>query len=98
METLAYVAENLPAIGAHTLEHLPIVGVAKMVAIGAGMEFGVLIARRPRVVPAMLSAGALAMKNWRYDGATRSSPTAGRAQAEQARQLYVTAGNGDSLS
>lgn len=59
METLAYMAKNLPVIGARTLEHLSIVGVAVMVAIATGVALGVFIARRPRLAPAVLSVGAM---------------------------------------
>lgn len=59
METLAYMAKNLPAIGARTLEHLSIVGVAVMVAIATGVALGVFIARRPRLAPTVLSVGAI---------------------------------------
>ncbi len=59
MEALAYMAKNLPAIGARTLEHLSIVGVAVMVAIATGVALGVFIARRPRLAPTVLSVGAI---------------------------------------
>ena len=59
METLAYMAKNLPVIGARTLEHLSIVGVAVMVEIATGVALGVFIARRPRLAPAVLSVGAM---------------------------------------
>lgn len=59
METLAYMANNLGTIAARTAEHLSIVGVAVTLAIVCGVALGVFIARRPRLAPAVLYAGAL---------------------------------------
>jgi osmoprotectant transport system permease protein len=43
METLRFIAANLPLIGQKTLEHLSIVGVAVGVAILTGVPIGILI-------------------------------------------------------
>lgn len=59
METMAYMANNLPAIGARTLEHLSIVGVAVLLAIATGVALGILISRRPRLAPSVLALGAV---------------------------------------
>lgn len=59
METLAYMAMNLPMIGMRALEHISIVGVALLLAIPCGMAIGVVIARHPRWAPAVLSGGSI---------------------------------------
>ena len=59
MDTLAYIAKNLPMIGMRAMEHLSIVVVAVVLAIACGMALGVFIARRPRLAPAVLSGGSI---------------------------------------
>ena len=59
METLAYMAKNLPMIGMRAMEHMSIVGVAVLLAIVCGMAMGVTIARRPRLAPAVLAGGSV---------------------------------------
>lgn len=59
METLAYMANNLPMIGMRALEHLSIVGVAVFLAIVGGMAVGIQISRHPRAAHVVLSLGAM---------------------------------------
>lgn len=59
MDTLAYMAKNLPMIGMRALEHLSIVSVAVLLAIACGIALGVAIARRPRLALWVLSGGSI---------------------------------------
>jgi osmoprotectant transport system permease protein len=59
METLAYMAKNMPMIGMRAAEHLSIVGVALLLAIICGMSVGVQIARHTKVAPLVLAVGAV---------------------------------------
>ena len=43
METIRFIAANLPVIGQRTLEHISIVGVAIAVAIATGVPIGIFI-------------------------------------------------------
>jgi ABC-type proline/glycine betaine transport system permease subunit len=45
METLVFIAHNLPVIGERTLEHISIVAVAVGIAILTGVPLGIAITK-----------------------------------------------------
>jgi len=61
METLAFIFNNLPAIGQRTIEHLSIVGVAVGLAILTGVPIGIAITQNKRAADIVLYVAAMIM-------------------------------------
>ncbi|MDQ6618235.1 MAG: ABC transporter permease [Pseudomonadota bacterium] len=61
METLAFILQNLPAIGERTLQHLSIVGVAVGLAILTGVPIGIAITQNRRAADVVLYIAAMIM-------------------------------------
>lgn len=61
METLAFMLQNLPAIGERTLEHLSIVAVAVGIAIVTGVPLGIAITQSRRAADTVLYLGSIVM-------------------------------------
>ena len=61
METLRFIAANLPQIGQRALEHVSLVGVAVTVAILTGVPIGVAITANRRAADRVLYAAAIMM-------------------------------------
>ena len=61
METLAFIFNNLPAIGQRTLEHISIVGVAVGLAILTGVPIGIAITQNKRAADIVLYIAAMIM-------------------------------------
>ncbi len=61
METLAFIIQNLPAIGQRTLEHISIVGVAVGLAILTGVPIGIAITQNQRAADIVLYVAAMIM-------------------------------------
>ncbi|MEP7208898.1 MAG: ABC transporter permease [Casimicrobiaceae bacterium] len=61
METLAFIMQNLPAIGQRTLEHLSIVGVAVALAVVTGVPIGIAITQSKRAADIVLYIAAMIM-------------------------------------
>jgi osmoprotectant transport system permease protein len=61
METVRFIAANLPLIGQKTLEHLSIVGVAVTIAIVTGVPIGILITQSKPAADRVLYVAAIIM-------------------------------------
>src|SRR3954463_3011174 len=61
METLMFIAQNLPAIGQRTLQHISIVGVAVGLAIVTGVPIGIAITQNQRAADVVLYIAAMIM-------------------------------------
>ena len=61
METLAFILNNLPAIGERTLEHISIVSVAVGIAIVTGVPIGIAITHSQRAADTVLYLGSIVM-------------------------------------
>ena len=61
METLAFIFNNLPAIGRRTVEHVSIVGVAVSLAIITGVPIGIAITQNKRAADIVLYIAAMIM-------------------------------------
>jgi osmoprotectant transport system permease protein len=61
METVRFIAANLPLIGQKTLEHLSIVGVAVTIAIATGVPIGILITQSKSAADRVLYVAAIVM-------------------------------------
>ncbi|HEX8666353.1 MAG TPA: ABC transporter permease [Beijerinckiaceae bacterium] len=61
METVRFIAANLPLIGQKTLEHLSIVGVAVTIAILTGVPIGILITQSKPAADRVLYVAAIIM-------------------------------------
>ena len=61
METVRFIAANLPLIGQKTLEHLSIVGVAVTIAILTGVPIGILITQSKSAADRVLYVAAIVM-------------------------------------
>lgn len=61
METIHFIAANLPAIWQHTLEHISIVGVAIIIAICTGVPIGILITQNKTAADRVLYVAAIIM-------------------------------------
>ena len=61
LQTLAYIADNLPLIGQRTLQHVAMVGVAVLIAILTGVPIGIAITQNRRAADAVLYAAAVAI-------------------------------------
>src|SRR3569832_2273388 len=61
METLAFILNNLPAIGQRTVQHLSIVGVAVSLAVLTGVPIGIAITQNKRVADVVLYVAAMIM-------------------------------------
>jgi osmoprotectant transport system permease protein len=61
METLRFIAANLPLIGQKTLEHISIVGVAVGIGIATGVPIGVLITQSKPAADRVLYVAAIIM-------------------------------------
>ncbi len=61
METLRFIAENLPLIGQLTLQHLGIVAVAVGLAVLTGVPLGIAISQNERAARIVLSIAAIVM-------------------------------------
>ena len=59
METLAFIAANLPQIGQRTLEHVSMVGTALLLGMLTGVPIGILITRSKRAADAVLYVAAI---------------------------------------
>src|SRR4051812_7846144 len=61
METLLFIAQNLPAIGQRTLQHISIVGVAVGLGILTGVPIGIAITQNQRAADVVLYIAAMIM-------------------------------------
>jgi osmoprotectant transport system permease protein len=61
METVRFIAANLPLIGRMTLEHISIVGVAVTIAIATGVPIGILITQNKAAADRVLYVAAIIM-------------------------------------
>ncbi|MEO6625869.1 MAG: ABC transporter permease [Burkholderiaceae bacterium] len=61
METLRFIADNLPLIGRLTLQHLGIVASAVGLAILSGVPIGIAISQNARAARVVLSIAAMVM-------------------------------------
>ena len=61
METVRFIAANLPLIGQKTLEHVSIVGVAVTIAIVTGVPIGILITQSKAAADRVLYVAAIVM-------------------------------------
>ena len=61
METLQFIANNLPAIGQRTVQHISIVGVAVALAILTGVPIGIAITQNKRAADIVLYIAAIIM-------------------------------------
>ena len=61
METVRFIAANLPLIGQKTLEHVSIVGVAVTIAIVTGVPIGILITQSKPAADRVLYVAAIVM-------------------------------------
>ena len=61
METLQFIANNLPAIGERTVQHVSIVGVAVALAILTGVPIGIAITQNKRAADIVLYIAAIIM-------------------------------------
>src|SRR5215203_7411177 len=61
METVRFIAANLPLIGGMTLEHISIVGVAVTIAIVTGVPIGILITQSKAAADRVLYVAAIIM-------------------------------------
>src|SRR3954468_8281016 len=61
METLLFIAQNLPAIGQRTLQHISIVGVAVGLGILTGVPIGIAITQNKRAADIVLYIAAMIM-------------------------------------
>src|SRR5215203_1887516 len=61
METLAFIMNNLPAIGQRTIQHVSIVGVAVALAILTGVPVGIAITQSKRAADVVLYVAAIIM-------------------------------------
>src|SRR3954453_4305958 len=61
METVRFIAANLPLIGGMTLEHISIVGVAVTIAIVTGVPIGILITQNKAAADRVLYVAAIIM-------------------------------------
>jgi osmoprotectant transport system permease protein len=61
METLAFILQNLPAIGQRTIQHVSIVGVAVSLAIVTGVPIGIAITQNRRAADIVLYIAAMIM-------------------------------------
>ena len=61
METVRFIAANLPLSGQKTLEHLSIVGVAVTIAIATGVPIGILITQSKSAADRVLYVAAIVM-------------------------------------
>lgn len=61
METIRFIAANLPVIGQRTLEHISIVGVAIAVAIATGVPIGIFITQSKAMADRVLYVAAIIM-------------------------------------
>ncbi|WP_280954478.1 ABC transporter permease [Alsobacter soli] len=61
METLAFMAANVPVIGHRMLEHVSLVGVSVLVAIATGVPIGILITQNQAAADRVLYGAAVIM-------------------------------------
>lgn len=61
METIQFIAENLPLIGRLTLQHLGLVGTAVGLAILTGVPIGIAISQNQRAARIVLAVAAIIM-------------------------------------
>lgn len=61
METIQFIAENLPLIGRLTLQHLSLVGTAVGLAILTGVPIGIAISQNQRAARIVLAVAAIIM-------------------------------------
>src|SRR4051812_28549919 len=61
METLLFIAQNLPAIGQRTLQHISIVGVAVGLGILTGVPIGIAITQSKRAADVVLYIASMIM-------------------------------------
>ena len=61
METLAFILQNLPAIGQRTIEHVSIVGVAVGLGVLTGVPIGIAITQNQRAADIVLYIAAMIM-------------------------------------
>jgi osmoprotectant transport system permease protein len=61
METLAFILQNLPAIGQRTIQHVSIVGVAVGLGILTGVPIGIAITQNRRAADVVLYIAAIIM-------------------------------------
>ena len=61
METLAFILQNLPAIGQRTIQHVSIVGVAVGLGILTGVPIGIAITQNRRAADIVLYVAAIIM-------------------------------------
>lgn len=61
MQTIHYIAANLPLIGQRTLQHVLLVGVAVAVAIVTGVPIGISITQNRNAANAVLYAASITM-------------------------------------
>lgn len=61
MQTIAYIAANLPLIGQRTLQHVLLVGVAVGVAILTGVPIGIVITQSRKLADTVLYAASIIM-------------------------------------
>jgi len=61
LQTIAYIAANLPLIGQRTLQHVLLVGVAVGVAILTGVPIGIVITQSRKLADTVLYAASIIM-------------------------------------
>ncbi len=61
METLVFIAHNLPIIGERALEHVSIVSVAVGIAVATGVPLGIAITQSRRTADTVLYLGSIVM-------------------------------------